>query len=294
MKTIPITMLVHDGPIGRAYLSRMRQSGLWPGAMILMVYSHRPGSKTALGRWLPGSIRRWYAEKHQELSHNYWPRQLKKTCPALFDSMIEPLRAITDDPAGLLEQMLGKFEYDGFVDCKFTKVFLKDWRDEALIKAIEAAPYPTVLYTGGGIVPASILSLPGIRVLHAHPGHLPDVRGADGVLWSTLVRGCPGASCFFFAEAIDTGPIITAQDFPPVTFRMPEGTERPDDETLYRALFSYYDPILRAEMLVKVLERFADAGELPAQEQDTSVGVTYHFMHPALRREALNKLFVPS
>ena len=53
MKTLPLAVLVHEGPIARAYLSRMNQAGLRPGAIILMVYSHKTGVKTPVGRWLP-------------------------------------------------------------------------------------------------------------------------------------------------------------------------------------------------------------------------------------------------
>jgi hypothetical protein len=269
----------------------MYQAGLQPGAIILMVYSHKPGEKNPVGRCLPKIFRPWYAEKHQELSHNYWPRQLKRTHPILFDSRVESLKQLTDDPADLLTQMLGKFDYSRSFEKAVRKVYLRSLKDQVLIESIKDSPYPTVLFTGGGIVPSEILSLKGIRILHTHPGHVPHVRGADGILWSTLVRGNPGASCFFFDETIDTGPVIAAQDFPEIKFHLTEGMTTPDDQTLYRMVFSYYDPILRAEMLVNTLERLGDVSELSAQDQDFFSGVTYHFMHPTVRREALSSLF---
>lgn len=205
--------------------------------------------------------------------------------------MVESLKQLTDDPADLLTQMQGKFDYPHSTDGVVRKVYIRSLKDEALIEAIKDSPYPTVLFTGGGIVPSEILSLKGIRILHTHPGRVPYVRGADGILWSTLVRGHPGASCFFFDETIDTGPVIAAQDFPAIKFHLTDGMTRPDDQTLYRMVFSYYDPILRAEMLVKTLERLSDVSQLSAQDQDFSSGVTYHFMHPTIRREALSRLF---
>ncbi len=67
---------------------------------------------------------------------------------------------------------------------------------------------------------------------------------------------------------------------------------RPDDKTLYRAVFSYYDPILRAEALIKTLGQSIDLPKLPGKNQDHSLGVTYHFMHPLVYGEALSRLFI--
>ena len=63
-------------------------------------------------------------------------------------------------------------------------------------------------------------------------------------------------------------------------------------DTLYRALFSFIDPLIRAELLVAdVLEPADDLGALPATPQDLSTGITYHFMHPIVRSRALGELF---
>jgi hypothetical protein len=265
---------------------------LKPGAIILVVYSHNLSTGKPVGSWLPTPLRRWYAEKYQALSINHWPRRLSRFYPALLGSMARSLEQLNRDATDLPKKMSEITHYDEFTDGPVIKVFVRRLRDQPVVDAIKEALYSTVLYTGGGIVPSAILSLPNVRVLHTHPRHLPHVRGADGVLWSTLVRGRPGASCFFMAESIDTGPIIAAQDFPAPTFNLPKGMERPDDYVLYQALFSYYDPLLRAEMLVKPLQRFQDISEAPVTEQYQSSGVTYHFMHPKVRREALGRLLI--
>ena len=65
-----------------------------------------------------------------------------------------------------------------------------------------------------------------------------------------------------------------------------------DDDTLYRALFSFIDPLIRAELLVAdVLGPATDVDDLAGTPQRLDVGVTYHFMHPTVRGRALRKLF---
>jgi len=70
------------------------------------------------------------------------------------------------------------------------------------------------------------------------------------------------------------------------------GMARPDDQTLYRAIFSYCDPLLRADLLVNHVLAKGDGSSLDGLPQDTSRGVTYHFMHSALRARVLAELFV--
>ena len=287
---VPLTVPVSDGPIARTYLIRMKRAGLRPEAIVLLVYSDHPGTRKPVAAWLPGGLRRWYAEKNQEIALNFWPRRLRRLNPALFGSIVKTLKEITDEPDTLLDEMLGRFRYSDYSD-NFKRVLVRDLRSDALPQVLTSMEQPTVLFTGGGIVPTSLLSLPGIKFLHVHPGRLPNIRGADGILWSTLVRGGPSTSCFYMAADIDTGPVIDINDFQPVAFKIPHD-DRPDDQTLYRALFSYYDPILRSEALLKVLRESDNLNSVATIEQDLTVGINYHFMHEALRREALARLFV--
>ena len=193
----------------------------------------------------------------------------------------------------MLDASVGGFDYESYAD-RVDKVIVSGLGDPALAKALEASEgSPTaVLFTGGGIVPPSLLDAAGVRLLHLHPGHLPNVRGADGLLWSLLLRGRPGMSCFYMAKGIDTGELIAAGDLPELAVPL-SSRKRPDDEHLYQMIFSFIDPLLRAEFLVKrILETHTDLAAIPAQPQEIERGVTYHFIHPALRRVALQRLFV--
>jgi hypothetical protein len=290
VRTLPLSVLVAEGPIARAYLERMRQQGLRPSRIVLMVWSHHPASGKRLGRWLPPSLRLAFAARHQEAAYNHWPREFLRKQPALVDAILEGVSALSSGARELVSNSFGSFDY-GRYSPSVERVLVRDLRDPALLERFSHGSPETVLFTGGGIVPKALLELPGIRFLHVHPGYLPHVRGADGALWSTLVRGRPGASCFYMAPGIDTGEIVAAREFEPLAFNLPPGA-RPDDQTLYRALFSFCDPLLRAELLAEVLERSdGEPSQLVAQAQDTGAGLTYHFMHERLRAAALQRLF---
>ena len=292
MTTVPITVLADEGPMLRAYLSIMRRHGFRPKAILLMVHSRHPTTGKPLGSRLPGALRRWYCERYQEASFNFWPRRLSKSQPSLMDAVAGQLEEFIRQPRELVGEMLGRYRYEDYAD-RVERVMVTGMRDASLEPAIKSMAAKMVLYTGGGIVPPSLLSSPDTRFVHVHAGRLPHVRGADGVLWSTLVRGQPGASAFFMSESLDTGPVLMARDFPAPRFEV--AGERPDEQTLYRALYSFYDPLLRADLLRQVLQASVDVSgdllEMPTEPQDPAVGVTYNFMHHALRTKALGRLF---
>jgi hypothetical protein len=133
----------------------------------------------------------------------------------------------------------------------------------------------------------------GRPFVHVHPGRLPDIRGADGLLWSTILCGRPAASCFVMAPGLDTGHVIAIKEFPPLTFAMAD-SQRPDERTLYRAIFSFYDPILRASLLADIAERYRGDFRQAVEEavpQDTSRGQVFNFMHSTLQSVALKRIF---
>ncbi len=290
MKVVPLTVLAYEGPCLRAYLAALRRAELMPKRLLLLVLVRHSLTGKSVGRWLPGPLRTWYAGKAQELALNHWPRRIKATHPRLVRAMAAGLSRIVEAPADLIEEMLGPFPYERYA-AAVDRVAVDNLRDAAIIEPLIRDGPGTVLFTGGGILPPRIIDLPGFRFLHVHPGHLPHVRGADGLLWSTLVRGRPALSCFYLANGIDTGNVLAVREYPRIRFDL-SGMGRPDDQTLYRAVFSYCDPLLRADLLVKHVLANGDASLPDGWPQDAGCGVTYHFMHPALRAGVLRDLFV--
>ncbi len=287
-RTLPVTVLGYEGPCFRAYLSSLRRAGLRPERLVLLVLSEHPASHKPVGRWFPGRLRSWYAEKTQEMALNHWPRRLRAAHPNLVRAITDGLAAIVDRPGELIDDMYGPPRYERWAQ-RADRVVVRDLRDERLADALRDITPSTVLFTGGGILPARIIDLPGLRFLHVHPGHLPHVRGADGLLWSTLVRGRPAMSCFHLSAGLDTGDVIARREYPPLNLRL--NGSWPDDLTLYRAVFAFIDPLLRADLLVNVLSSAVNPQQLATAPQDPSEGVTYHFMHPRLRRRVLSHLF---
>jgi hypothetical protein len=203
--------------------------------------------------------------------------------------MAEGMSSVIDEPRRKLDAITGSFRWEDYSD-SVDRVLVRDYRDPGVLRSIENASSDTVLFTGGGIVPPSLIRS-GARFLHVHPGNLPHIRGADGLLWSTLVRGRPGVACFYMNEGVDAGEIIHTIDLQAITFAISEA-DRPDDQTLYRALFSFYDPLLRARLFSDILTRHE--GRLPdsGTAQSADAGTTYHFMHSELRKRALELIFV--
>jgi hypothetical protein len=269
----------------------MAAAGFRPSSIITMVASHGEagGKGTRIGRLLPRGLRIRYAGKVQEIRRMFWPRQIRKQHPELYEAIAEGMSSVIDEPRKKLDAMTGDFRWESYSD-DVRRVLVRDYHDPAVLESIEGVQAAPVLYTGGGLVPPSLIGS-SARFLHVHPGNLPHVRGADGLLWSTLVRGRPGAACFYMNEGIDTGEIIEATDLAAMTFEI-AGADRPDDQTLYRAIFSYYDPMMRATLFSKVLKRFG--GHMPesGSVQSANAGMTYHFMHPQLRARVLRRIFI--
>lgn len=290
MRSLPLTVLAWEGPQARAYLSRMRLAGLRPDRILLPVLDRHPATKKPVGKWLPRRFRLRYAEKSQELSNNYWPRRIRVSYPFLEGTMVKEIKLLCEPAESMIDEMVGRFRYEHYAN-KAERVLVSGLSDPTLSDTLSRMGSGTVLFTGGGILRSNLLKLPGFRFLHVHPGYLPYIRGADGVLWSLLVRGRLGMSAFYMSSEIDTGDLIAAEEYAPVSFDI-SGKSRPDDESLYRAIFSFFDPVLRAEFLVsRVLTKGYDLSSSSSVAQDVSKGITYHFMSPKLRHKALSLLF---
>jgi hypothetical protein len=291
MKTLPLTVLACEGPQARAYLVAMRRTGYRPERIVLLISSLHPATRKPVAPWLPEGMRRWFAGRVQEASANAWPRRIRSTHPHLVEACASALEPLLENAAGHIQEIVGTFVYEKYAD-RVDRVFAKGLSDPALAQALQALAPASVLYTGGGIVRPILLDIEGLRIMHIHPGYLPNIRGGDGLLWSILLRGRLGASCFLMDPGIDTGDLLLAHDFDPVRIDLGDH-QRPDDLTLYRAIFSFVDPLYRAALLVDKILPLGDVPlDYPCSPQDKSAGVTYHFLHERLRAEALRMLFV--
>lgn len=279
--TLPLTVLLHEGPMGRAYLSVLRHMGLVPSKIIRMVMTVSPGGKP-VAAWLPRAFRMGAAGRAQDLRYNHAVRDVALRHPALIEAILRPLAALGAPPDYLGDLLRGVAP-----ETPTVPVLVSGYGDPALAEAV-GRDAGLVLFTGGGIVPRSLLDLPGTTFLHIHPGFLPYMRGADGLLWSLLLRGRPGCSCFAMAPGIDTGRLLATQEFDPIRITL---KERSSEEILYAATYAVLDPLLRALFLRDTIRATGGLRQMSFRDQDLAEGMTFHFMHPALRRKALALLY---
>ncbi|WP_375202113.1 formyltransferase family protein [Hyphococcus sp.] len=284
MKTLDLTVLFYEGPTGRAYLEMLRRNGFQVKKIIHMV--PRPGG---ISKLLPKGVRANMSAARQDQLANHWPRALAKHYPGLVGDITEKLEAAFDLGDGFFEALRAGPDLSPYSD-NIEMLEIENFKDPAFLEALKAEPESLILFSGGGILPPAAFDIPQIRFLHIHPGYLPHVRGADGLLWSSLVRGRPGVSAFIMQPGLDVGDLVAALETEPLRFMAAE-TEVPDNQALYRMVFSYYDPILRAVALRSVLDKLENAAALAGAPQDMTEGVTYYFMAPLTRATALKRLF---
>lgn len=170
-----------------------------------------------------------------------------------------------------------------------------DFNDPVLQRRLLSMTDTAFLYTNGGIVPASLLDKPGVRVLHIHPGIVPDIRGSDCLLWSAQVRRRIGVSCFYMSPGIDEGPLISQLEVDlPRLPAMAELLAAGREPELYRSLLFAVDPHYRARLLVEVLKQHpgADLRRLLFVTQPPARRPAYLWMHPRLRARVMKDAFL--
>jgi methionyl-tRNA formyltransferase len=131
-----------------------------------------------------------------------------------------------------------------------------------------------VIFCGpGGAIGRGPLFATGKRFLHMHPGRLPDYRGSTTIYYSLLSEGRIAVSALFLDPAIDAGPVVAVKEFEP-----------PHDRTLIDHVF---DPYIRAQLLVEVLEDYRATGGFAERPQSREEGNTFYIIHPVLKHLAI-------
>lgn len=282
MKTLDCVILAYEGPILRAYLSVLSALGYRAKAVVKLF-----NGKRRL-RYFPSKMRHALLFNREALANNYWPISFSKKRD-FKENVCAPILTHYNLSSDFFD-LFGKLSVDYqciaddvvYCDCED-----KGWKSEKLYELLKSLGSQTYLFTGGGLVPNAILALPSTEFFHVHPGFLPYTRGADGILWSTLIRQKPGASCFYMVPQLDEGHLILAEEYEPLTFRVNGPL---DDSTRYRLIYSFYDPAVRALCLKHVLEKYGSLSHLPTTEQALDKGITYHFMHERLKAKVLKEI----
>jgi methionyl-tRNA formyltransferase len=80
-----------------------------------------------------------------------------------------------------------------------------DLNGDAAIEFARTCEPEWVVYSGGGILRRPFLSGGTWRVINAHLGPLPEIRGMNAAEWAVLMKLPPSATIHLIDEGIDTG-----------------------------------------------------------------------------------------
>lgn len=284
MKIIDLTVLYVDTLPAKIYLALLKKNGYEPSRILFLNIESRSKIYRVvkgimgrrIGRWLL-SMYKMSRGKNNNMSSELDVRWLKR--------------------CGLSLDEISNF-FINYPKNRIENIFVENLDDKRLVEFMKKEVQGAVLFTGGGILNQEILSAPGIKFIHIHPGIVPDIRGADCFFWSYLLNGKAGYSIFYMNEGIDTGDVLYTQE---ADVELKElCLQEFKNEEIYFSILNYYDPALRIKMFINLLDneykKLANAGKrvdlmsLDYQQQDESEGRMYFFMHENLRNFVIDKL----
>lgn len=258
-----VLLLATDHNITKAYIHKLDEMGVRPSRIIRL-------------NWRNSS----YSNKIEGLTDQDFSVAVEKIMITL-----QARNIFTGDLAPDTDTILDT------VGWEYQNITIDHINDEKLIRFLRnSVDEKYIIFCGGGILRNQILNS-GKRFIHVHPGIVPDVKGADGLLWSALLHDQIGMSAFFMNQGIDTGDIIASRSFTIPNFD-PDITAYPSN-TVKDLLINYIDPHYRAELLGSLFNNNPDPANWNIRKQNPGAGKTYYFMHDALLPRALDKFFKP-
>lgn len=146
--------------------------------------------------------------------------------------------------------------------------------NKEVVNALKEFKQSIIIYSGpGGIILRKEILGIGKQFLHIHTGLVPHYRGSTTIYYSLINEGVCGATAFFIDENIDTGPVVRQKNYP-----------APDDRT---TIDHYYDPFIRSELLIEVLQYYTDTDRFTVDSQEDAASETYYIIHPTLKHIAI-------
>lgn len=287
--TIPIDILFYEGPIARAYLSMLHSLNLKPRRIIHLIPEKDIVSKKKVGVFLPHFLREKYAFSLQKRKIHYWPQRIFKSHKQICSDLFRRIEQTWDININTQMSLVALKPLEYYAD-EVVCLSIDTLKDMRLVEFFTQQDAHLYLFTGGGILPRSFFEIKNVNFLHIHPGYLPDIRGADCLLWSTLLSGQPSATCFFMDAGIDTGEVVTSSFLSSVT--LPPEAKKLDSKTLYRLLYSFLDPWVRASVLRTSLQQTDLFSKIATTPQSIEDGSTFHFMSLNMKDDIINELFI--
>lgn len=282
MKILDIVVLAdRRSPVCRAYLSYLHATGYRPAQILLIdfigVSKKITWIKSLIGKKLTSLLLRLY--RHLTTT-NIGPHYAR---------LVTMMNADFEVPVPFLE----KFNYATHSQV-ISSVVASNFDDPRIISAIQQTGIKTLLFTGGGRVTNEILDLKDTRVIHIHPGIVPEIKGSDGILWSTLIRKKLGYSIFYMKQGLDTGDVLLQQEYKTPNFTHNKFLQDYTYDEVYNALLQVYDPHMRAKTLIELLilseNLVCPLDDMPVKSQHSDQGRVYFFMHNILRNALLESI----
>ncbi len=156
--------------------------------------------------------------------------------------------------------------------------FCSDLNAPVVVKGLQNVHPELVVFTGGGLIRETVLSLAGAGILNCHLGVLPFYRGMDVVEWPMLEGHFDriGMTVHFMDRGLDTGDILRIQS---LEIGAGEGISQIREKA---------EPVMCRTMVTTCLDYLA--GNISRRLQAEADGKQYFIMHPRLISIAEKKL----
>ncbi len=150
--------------------------------------------------------------------------------------------------------------------------------DAAISEALDADPETLWIFSGGGILKPHLFR-DGRRILHVHPGRIPEFRGSTCFYYSLLSRNELAATCFVLEPDLDRGQILFET-------RFEHNLRLEADQRFF--MDSILDPWMRSIALKGALLRPLPAPREPSHQAED--GNAFFVAHPFLRHLAIQRM----
>ena len=152
-----------------------------------------------------------------------------------------------------------------------------DINDNEVVSALKQRPEMVFIYSGfGGVILKKTTLGIGKRFLHVHGGYLPDYKGSTTNYFSLLGENFMGASSLFLSEVIDSGSLLMRKKYKPPVDR--------------HKIDHIYDSQIRADVLIKTLQRYCLSSQWDFELDNQDKGDTYFIIHPVLKHLAISSV----
>jgi hypothetical protein len=208
-------LLATSHNVAKAYISRLHSAGLKPSKIILL---NRINKRISINKKLLKVVRaytfREIFEKVVSRIFNKKPSVNIDESQIVITQVLEEIQWKLSD-IGIFSSNLNQSTKELLLDVEwhYDELSFRTINDPELVDYLKNnIKEKYIIYSGGGILRDEVLSI-NKKFIHVHPGVVPEVKGADCLLWSALVYNEIGMSSFFMNKGIDTGDIIKTKAY---------------------------------------------------------------------------------